>query len=70
VLAVDAFDGYLTETYGPGQDDVPRCGIDWNDEDGRTAEQVTAALNAAADRYEHTHRHLAARQTTTAGGAE
>jgi hypothetical protein len=67
-LALDVFDGYLTEQLGPDQDGNEQSGAEWNDDDGRTATEVIAALNAAADRYEHTHRYLAAYAAKTVPG--
>jgi hypothetical protein len=63
-LAVDVFDGYLADLYGDVQHYEGRAGTSWNDEPDRTAEEVIAALNAAADQYDDTHRHLA----TATGG--
>lgn len=60
--ATGAFDDYLTLTYpellgaSDDEDDVGYVRGDcWNDDPGRTADEVTTALDAAADYYESTH---------------
>jgi hypothetical protein len=55
--AEDALLTHLDGLYPPAGDDTyPDPGLgDWNDQPHRTADQVTAALLAAADGYDHTH---------------
>ncbi|HEX2771489.1 MAG TPA: hypothetical protein VHN18_03545, partial [Micromonosporaceae bacterium] len=55
--AEDALLTHLDGIYlSAGDDSYPDPGLgDWNDQPPRTADQVIAALLAAADAYDHTH---------------
>ena len=52
--AVDFFDDHVVLHHDPSRDDMV-SGIGWNDDPRRTAEQVIAALEAAADDWDRTH---------------
>jgi hypothetical protein len=69
IMAQRVLAAYLDHEFLPWEASSLDIVGDWNDEDGRTTEQVIAALNAAADEWDLFHPALAARDTATLGGA-